>query len=65
MYYAKTTFLVAGLQKSGVSATKFLLKRGAKVFIYDKRSTLEITANKAELVKLGAIAIADYKYIVS
>lgn len=65
MYYNKTTFLVAGLQKSGVSATKFLLNRGAKVYIYDMRSTIEITSNKAELINLGAIFIADYNQVIN
>lgn len=65
MYYKKTVFLVAGLQKSGVSATKFLLKKGAKVFIYDMRSTEEIAFNIDMLISLGAIFVSDYNSIIN
>ncbi len=61
MYYKKTTFLVAGLQKSGVSATKFLLERGANVFIYDKRKSEQIIKNIQALEELGAKNITNYQ----
>lgn len=61
MYYKKTTFLVAGLQKSGVSATKFLLEKGAQVYVYDKRKSEQILKNIDALEFLGAKVISDYK----
>lgn len=35
MYLKKQSFFVLGVSKSGRAATEFLLKRGAKVYIYD------------------------------
>ena len=64
MYYKKTTFLVAGLQKSGLSSAKFLLEREATVYIYDRRKSEEIVKNIEELELLGCILIEDYKSIV-
>ena len=40
MYFKKTSFLVAGLQKSGFASAKFLLDNDAKVYIYDRRKSL-------------------------
>lgn len=64
MYYKTTNFLVAGLQKSGVSATKFLLEKGASVYIYDKRKTEQIQKNIEALEFLGAKIVDDYKKAV-
>ncbi len=35
MLFARQSFLVAGLSRSGVSAAEFLLARGASVYLYD------------------------------
>ena len=64
MYYKKTKFLVAGLQKSGLSATKFLLEKGAEVYIYDKRKSEQVTKNIEALEFLGAKQVTDYKSAV-
>ena len=64
MYYKKTTFLVAGLQKSGLSSAKFLLEREATVYIYDRRKSEEIVKNIEELERLGCILIEDFKSVV-
>ena len=65
MYISKSIYLVAGLQKSGFSATKLLLQKKAKVYIYDKRLNDKITENKNQLVELGAIYVEDYKTIAN
>ena len=64
MYYKNTTFLVAGLQKSGFSASKMLINLGAKVYIYDKRKTNQIESNIKLLENLGATLIEDYNKAV-
>ena len=35
MLFAKQTFLVAGVSRSGISAAEYLLSRGAQVYVYD------------------------------
>ena len=35
MYFGNQKFLVAGMSKSGESSARFLLERGAQVYIYD------------------------------
>lgn len=65
MYYKNTSFLVAGLQKSGLSATKFLLERGAEVYIYDKRKSEQVVKNIEALEFLGAKVVTDYKTAVN
>ena len=64
MYYKKTSFLVAGLQKSGLSSAKLLLERGANVYIYDKRKSAEVVVNIDKLQALGGIVVDDYKSAV-
>lgn len=64
MYYKKTSFLVAGLQKSGLSSAKLLLERGAKVYIYDKRKSEEVVKNIDKLQLLGCVVVDDYKSAV-
>ena len=54
MYYKFTSFLVIGLKKSGVSATKLLLSKGAEVFVYDDAITNSVKTNLEELIALGA-----------
>lgn len=60
MYYKNVTYLVAGLQKSGFSSAEFLLKKNAKVYIYDMRKTKNVISNKEKLVKKGAINLEYY-----
>ena len=64
MYYKKSKFLVAGLQKSGLSVTKLLLEKGADVYIYDKRKSEQILKNIETLEFLGAKHVVDYKSAV-
>ncbi len=64
MYYKKTKFLVAGLQKSGLSATKTLLEKGADVYVYDKRTSEQVVKNIEALEFLGAKKVTDYKSAV-
>lgn len=54
MYYKFTSFLVVGLKKSGVSATKLLLSKGAEVFVYDDAITNSVKNSLEELLTLGA-----------
>lgn len=54
MYYKLTKFLVLGLSKSGISATKLLLSEGGKVYIYDDSSSDAVKKNISYLVEMGA-----------
>lgn len=54
MYLKNNTFMVAGVSKSGISATSFLLSHGAKVYIVDEIEN-EKTSKAFELLSgLGA-----------
>jgi len=56
MYIKKQTFAVAGLSVSGRSAALALIKRGAKVYIYDDAANLErVKKNIEKLTAAGAI----------
>ncbi len=57
MYFKNQKFLVAGMSKSGESAARFLLRRGAGVYLYDDVSSDKITALMAELSALGACPV--------
>ncbi len=60
MYFKGQKFFVAGISKSGESAARFLLKRGAKVYIYDDVVSEKLSAVMAELEDEGAeIVTAD------
>ncbi|MGN1234840.1 MAG: UDP-N-acetylmuramoyl-L-alanine--D-glutamate ligase [Christensenellaceae bacterium] len=52
MDYVTQSFLVAGISRSGVSAAKFLLERGAKVALFDDSDQAEKRMD--ELEALGA-----------
>lgn len=54
MYPKKQSFLVLGLSRSGMASSKFLLKRGAQVFVYDDVDSEKIRLQREELVSLGA-----------
>ncbi len=54
MYFKGQKFLVAGISKSGESSARFLLARGAAVFLYDDIVTENVKKVIDELVALGA-----------
>lgn len=55
MNIGRQSFLIVGMSKSGVSATLFLLERGAKCYIFEELSTPKIQENISKLVDKGAI----------
>jgi UDP-N-acetylmuramoylalanine--D-glutamate ligase len=57
MYFNNQKFLVAGMSKSGEGSARFLLARGAAVYIYDDVVSDKIVALANELEKLGAIMV--------
>ena len=54
MYPAFQTFLVFGLSRSGCSATEFLLKKGASVYVYDDTMNARIENTAKLLEEKGA-----------
>ncbi len=54
MYLSSQKFLIVGISKSGFSATKYALSRGAECFIYEELKNPKIDASISELTKLGA-----------
>lgn len=54
MYFKNQKFLVAGLSKSGESSARFLLDRGAEVYLYDDVISETVSAVCASLEKSGA-----------
>lgn len=61
MKFNKEAFLVVGLSKSGISASKLLLSRGAEVFLYDQSDSPRVASAESELASLGAIRIDKEK----
>ena len=57
MYFKGQKFLVAGMSVSGESSARFLLARGAEVYVFDDLVTDKISGVIAELVQLGAHAV--------
>lgn len=55
MNFNRQSFLIVGMSKSGVSATLFLLERGAKCYIFEELSTPKIQENISKLIDKGAI----------
>jgi len=55
--YNKETFLVIGLSKSGISASKLLISHGAKVFLYDQSDSPRVAVAVNELSAIGAVRI--------
>ena len=55
MNFKRQTFLIVGISKSGVSATLFLLERGAKCYIYEELSSPKIDESISRLIEKGAI----------
>lgn len=58
MYFKKQKFLVAGLSKSGESSARFLLDRGADVYLYDDVISNNVSAVCLKLEQLGAHIIS-------
>ena len=58
MDFKRQTFLILGVSKSGYESGKFLLKNGAKCYIYEEKTSEKIEKAKSELIKLGAIETA-------
>ena len=54
MYLRRQSFLVLGLSKSGVSATEFLLSKGAQTYIYDDVESAKVQENFSQLTEKGA-----------
>lgn len=60
MYFKGQKFLVAGISVSGESSARFLLERGADVYIYDDVITEKVSSVMEELSLIGAhIVTAD------
>ncbi len=57
MYFKNQKFLIAGMSKSGESSARFLLGRGAEVYVYDDFVSEKITSLMNELSSLGAIIV--------
>lgn len=57
MYFGNQKFLVAGLSQSGEGCAKFLLRRGASVYIFDDVVTEKVASVMDELQGQGAIAV--------
>lgn len=63
MLFTEQTFLVAGLSRSGVAATEYLLKKGASVYVYDdvddenvKNAAHKLSGLGARVVERGELA---------
>lgn len=54
MLFTQQTFLVAGLSRSGVAATEYLLKKGATVYVYDDVDDDNVKNAAHKLSELGA-----------
>ncbi|MCD8372564.1 MAG: UDP-N-acetylmuramoyl-L-alanine--D-glutamate ligase [Clostridia bacterium] len=57
MQFSNQKFFVAGISKSGDSSARFLLKRGATVYIYDDYVNDNVLAVMQSLEKLGAVIV--------
>lgn len=57
MYFKGQKFLIAGISRSGESSARFLLARGAEVYLYDDIVTDNVKKVIDELVKIGATEV--------
>jgi UDP-N-acetylmuramoylalanine--D-glutamate ligase len=57
MYFKGQKFLVAGMSKSGEGSARFLLERGAEVYLYDDAVSEKVAAKMSELSSLGGIIV--------
>ncbi len=63
MYFKNQKFMVAGMSKSGESSARFLLERGAEVYVYDDVVSENINTVMNELASLGAHIVTAERYI--
>ncbi len=57
MLYSQQTFLVAGLSRSGIAASEYLLSRGAKVYCFDDVEDGSVAKTARELGAKGCVVI--------
>lgn len=57
MYFKNQKFLISGMSVSGEGAARFLLRRGAAVYVYDDVVSDKIKKLIDELIGCGAIAV--------
>lgn len=62
MYFKNQKFMVAGMSRSGECATRFLLERGADVYVYDDYTNDRVTAVMNEFQSLGAHIVTAESY---
>ena len=58
MYFKRDIFLVVGISKSGIGATKLLLSKGAKCYIYDDSESQKVKTDGENLEGMGAIRVS-------
>lgn len=58
MYFKRDIFLVVGISKSGIGATKLLLSKGAKCYIYDDSESQKVKSDGENLEGMGAIRVS-------
>lgn len=57
MYFKRQKFLVAGISRSGEAASRFLLRRGAEVYVYDDVAGDNVLNVIKSLEELGAVMV--------
>ena len=67
MFVKNQTFLVLGVSKSGFSAAKYILEKGAKCYVYEELKSSKIDRAISELAALGAklISMSEVDSILS
>lgn len=58
MYFGNQKFLVAGMSRSGEASARFLIERGAKVYVFDDVITDAVRRTVAMLEKDGAFPVS-------
>ncbi|MCQ2387752.1 MAG: UDP-N-acetylmuramoyl-L-alanine--D-glutamate ligase [Clostridia bacterium] len=59
MYINNQIFFILGISRSGYSASKYIIDRGGKCYIYDDTDSKKSMSAITELVNLGAIKVGD------
>ncbi|MDE7379473.1 MAG: UDP-N-acetylmuramoyl-L-alanine--D-glutamate ligase, partial [Clostridia bacterium] len=57
MYFGNQKFLVAGMSRSGEGSVNFLLRRGAKVYMYDDVVSDKVSETMKRLQEQGAVIV--------
>ncbi len=57
MLYSEQVFLVAGLSRSGIAASEFLISHGAKVYVYDDVDDANVRTAAEHLKEIGCINV--------